>query len=217
MADLPITLFDVAVLAVLLVSTLLALSRGLVREVLALATWIGAAIATWYGFPLVRPLVKQAVGGDMLADLITGAGLFVVALVLLKLVARILAGGVDGAGLGFLDKMGGLAFGLARGIAVVCVGWLIMGAFVAADRQPDWVRHALLREPVEEGARWLQDLLPAGVAAEGREAVQKAGESARRLDTMRDVLVKPRETPADKPGYSEEQRREMDRLIKEGG
>ena len=85
MGDLPITLFDIAVLAVVALSALMALARGFVREVLGLLSWVGAAIITWYAFPAVQPLVRQALGGDLLADLATGGGLFVVSLVVLKI------------------------------------------------------------------------------------------------------------------------------------
>ena len=61
MDGLPFTLTDLAILAVVVVSGLLALSRGFVREVFALATWLGAGLATLYGFPYLKPYLHQVI------------------------------------------------------------------------------------------------------------------------------------------------------------
>ena len=44
------TLFDVAVVAVILLSTLLAFVRGAIREMLTIVAWLGAIALAWYGF-----------------------------------------------------------------------------------------------------------------------------------------------------------------------
>jgi membrane protein required for colicin V production len=217
MAHLPFTLFDVAVVAVILVSTVLALSRGLIREVVALASWVGAAAIAWYGFGAVRPLVKQAIASDLFADLATGAGLFIVALIVLKLVGAMVASGVRDIGLGPIDHVLGFAFGLARGVAFVCAAWLVASAVIQPDRQPDWVRGALLLPSVERGAEWLQQMLPARITADSREAAAKADQGARQLDSVRRMLGTDRTPPSGDKGYTDDQRRQMDKMFRPGG
>lgn len=218
MGDLPFTLFDIAVVVVIALSTLMALARGFVREVLGLVSWIGAAIITWYVFDAVRPLVRQIVGGDLLADLATGGGVFLIALIVLKVLGGIVASGIQGGGLGTLDRLAGLVFGFARGVALVCIGWLVIDALFAVDRQqPQWIEGSLLLPPVEQGAAWLQDALPGRVKEEGRTAAAKAGEGAKRLGAATDALREPQPGSSDDPGYPEKQRREMDQLFKPGG
>ena len=58
MADFPINLVDVTVIAILAISGIFALVRGLVHELLAVGSWIGAAIATLYFFPRAQPVVR---------------------------------------------------------------------------------------------------------------------------------------------------------------
>ena len=63
------TLVDGVVVAVILVSAILAYSRGFVREVLSIAGWVIAAVVAFVFAPQAEPLVKEIpVVGAYLAD-----------------------------------------------------------------------------------------------------------------------------------------------------
>ena len=47
----PITLLDILLLGVMLISGLLAMIRGFMREILSIAAWAAAAVATLYAYP----------------------------------------------------------------------------------------------------------------------------------------------------------------------
>lgn len=217
MAGLPFTLFDAGVVAVLVLSTVVALSRGLVREVVGLASWIGAALVAWYAFPAVRLLARDAIGTELIADLVAAAGVFLVPLVVFKIFGGIVANGVERIGLGGLDRLLGVAFGVARGAVLVCVAWLVFGALAGTERPPAWVQNAYLFGPVERGADLLRRLAPEALVADGRAAAERAGQSARQIDTLREVLGSQRAPKPGEPGYSEDQRRAMDELFKPDG
>ena len=70
----PINLTDAVVVLVILISGLLAFFRGLVHEVLAVISWIGAALATIYGFPYARPYATELITVPLIADADTGYG-----------------------------------------------------------------------------------------------------------------------------------------------
>lgn len=69
MSDLPVTLGDVIVVAILLASGLLAFVRGFVQEVLDVAAWIGAIVAAVYAYPLVAPLLLDVVSDTRIANI----------------------------------------------------------------------------------------------------------------------------------------------------
>ena len=71
--NLPVNVFDVGVIAVLLVSALLAYARGFVHEVLAVVGWIGAIVATFYGFPYLQPYARQLIPMDLVLALGSGS------------------------------------------------------------------------------------------------------------------------------------------------
>ena len=71
-----ITLLDVILLAVMLISAALAMVRGFTREVLSIASWVAAAAATFYFFEPARALAREYihVKPPQIADVI-GAGM----------------------------------------------------------------------------------------------------------------------------------------------
>ena len=173
--EFPVNLADVAVVAILLLSGLLAYSRGLVREVLAVAVWVGAGLAALYGFAHVRPLVHEYVPTPWLADIGAGAGLFVVAFLLFTVISRPVVRRVRDSAFRTADRSLGFLFGVVRGAVVVCLVFLLMSWLFPAGQQPEWITTASSRPYVEKGAQLLKLLVP----AEAQEAGASAAEATR--------------------------------------
>ena len=178
MDSLPINAFDLIVLAILLLSAILALARGFVREVLAIGSWIGAALVTRFAFPHVGPVARDAFDNptitdflwgfgygeehrDLLADVAGGLVTFVVAMTVLSILSTVVARIVQGSALSAVDRSLGLVFGLLRGGLVICLFYLLL-AWLIPDRRdrPDWIEQARSLPLVERGAELLLSLLP---------------------------------------------------------
>jgi membrane protein required for colicin V production len=154
------TWVDAVVLAVLALSALLALSRGLVREVLSLGAWVGAILAAVWALPRVRPQVHQWLGESPWVDPVAFALVFVISLIVLSIVARMLSNLVRGSVIGGLDRTLGLLFGLVRGAALVIVAYILAGMVVEVNRWPDAVLQSQSVWPAFYGARWVVDRIP---------------------------------------------------------
>ena len=150
--------FDLALVAVVGLSALFAFVRGVIREVVALATWvIGLVAAIAYAETLAgllpgletAPVAKEAIAfaAILLAVLIAGAA-----------VSRMLAGVVRAIGLGFVDRMLGAVFGVARGVLVVVVFALVAGVTTLPKR--DWWQNSTLGHPLAQAALALKPYLP---------------------------------------------------------
>lgn len=196
-----LTLFDLAVIAVVALSALLALARGAVREVLGLASWIGAAAVAFAGFAPARPLVGAYIQEPLLADAATLALVFVVPFILFRIIAGVVGNLVSAASLGSLDRLLGLAFGVFRGALIVCAAYLILSVFMAPERQPVWIREAQLLPQVREGAFMLTQVLP--------ENARLLGELVRPPDQSPAGTA----TGAAGQGYTDQQRENVDRLL----
>lgn len=157
MAGVPLTLFDAAVLAVILLSALLALLRGFTREMLAILAWIGAAFVAIKAFPLLQPSLRAHMSPLWLADLVLGAGLFVVMLVLLSVLSHGVAERVRGSRVGPLDRSLGFLFGLLRGVVVVVLVYAALDRLLPATQRPDWLHEARLATPLKSGTDYLLD------------------------------------------------------------
>jgi membrane protein required for colicin V production len=156
------TWVDLVVLGVLGVSALLAFSRGLVREVLGLAAWVGAIFIAIYAMPLVRPYFQRWLGENApWVDPAAFGAVFLVSLVILMILSRWASSMVRESAIGGLDRTLGLVFGLARGAALVVIAYIIAGMVVQVDRWPDVVLRSQAVWPVYRGAKWVVERIPA--------------------------------------------------------
>ncbi|MEO1274921.1 MAG: CvpA family protein [Pseudomonadota bacterium] len=126
------TLVDGGVLFVVLISSLLAYSRGFVREVLSILGWVAAAIAAFIFAPDVEPLIAEIpVVGDVLGNncelaVLAAFGIvFVGALVVASIFTPLISGAIQNSALGPLDQGLGFLFGVARGALLVIVALII--------------------------------------------------------------------------------------------
>jgi len=222
MNELPINPTDLAVAALLLVSGLLAFVRGFVKEILSVAGWIGAAIATLQFFPVARPYVRRYVEPTFLADALTGAAIFIATLVVLSLISHFLARRVRESSVSALDRSLGFLFGLVRGAVVVAIAYVLLALAVPPAEQPDWIRQARVVPLAEQWGRWLLLALP----AETRDDIEeKLGSDASLLDESADLVRKipkiriinrPQSAPDSPPekGYNATVREGLERLLR---
>lgn len=152
------TLVDIVVFAIIGISVLLGVIRGLVRELLSLAGWVVAFAAANFAGPVVARLLPQSLGSEEIRLLAAFVLVFVAALVAMSLVTLLVSNLVKSAGFGVPDRVLGGAFGLARGALVVMVLVLLAG-LTPLPAQAAW-RNALLRGGLEAAAGQVKEWLP---------------------------------------------------------
>ena len=126
------TIIDGIVAVIIVLSALLAYSRGLVRETLAIAGWVAAAVLGFIFAPQVEPLVKEVpVIGDFIAEscelgvIAAFAAVFAVALILVSLFTPLFSSIVQRSALGGLDQGLGFLFGVVRGVLLVAIAFFV--------------------------------------------------------------------------------------------
>lgn len=129
------TIVDGVVAGVILISAVLAFSRGFVREVLAIAGWVVAAIVAYLFAHQAEPLMKEIpVAGDFLADscelsiLAAFTAVFAIALIVVSVFTPLFSSLVQKSALGGFDQGLGFVFGVLRGAVLIAI------AFVLYDR-----------------------------------------------------------------------------------
>ena len=137
------TVVDGVVAVLIILSAILAYSRGLVRELMAILGWIGAAILAFIFAPQAQPLVKELpVVGEFLRDscelsiIAAFAGVFAIGLVLAALFTPLLSSAVQRSALGGVDQALGFLFGVARGVLLVLIAFVVFDRAVAANTVP---------------------------------------------------------------------------------
>lgn len=134
------TIIDGIVALVIVLSALLAYSRGLVREALAIAGWVVAAILAFLFAPQVEPLVKEVpVVGDFIADscelsmIAAATAIFAVALIATSLITPLFSSLVQRSALGGIDQGLGFLFGVARGVLLVAIAYFVYDTVVTSQ------------------------------------------------------------------------------------
>ena len=152
------TIFDYAVLAILVLSILLSVVRGVVRELLSLAGWVIAFMVASSFAAAFAPMLPSAIVGDQFRSVLAFASIFLSALLAMGLLTMLISALVKTAGLGFADRFMGSLFGFARGLLVVLLAVLAAG-LTTVPQEPFW-KKATLSAPLETVAMMILPWLP---------------------------------------------------------
>jgi membrane protein required for colicin V production len=213
-----VTAFDFVIIAIILLSSVFAFSRGLVREALSIAAWVLAAVIAFYAFPYVLPFVGRYVPKGAVADIVAGAGVFLVALVLLHMIARMLAGRVKSSHLSAVDRTLGLLFGLARGLVLACILYIALAWFLpAGEHRPQWFAESRTLPYLAAGADRLEQYFPrsARPAEPGRSTTEVEQEAEKAIGAFINPAPSQGARANDPPVYSPGEQRDLNRLIQQ--
>lgn len=156
----PFSLLDLIVLGVVLISALLAAVRGFTREVLAIASWVIAAVAALMLHPQLLPIVKQHIGNPTVALAVSIAAIFLITLLIVSFITVRLSDLVLDSRIGAVDRTLGFAFGAARGLLVCIIAYIFFNWLVPEKMQPEWARSATIKPFLQSSGDKLMAMLP---------------------------------------------------------
>ncbi len=151
---------DIVVAAVVLLSALLAFLRGFFAEVMSIVGWVGAAAVALIAWPFALPYVQQYIRSQILADILTVGGVFVIALIVLTLIGQLVTGLLDRSPFAVVNRPLGLVFGVARGAVLICFAYLVVDKMIVPDVRPAWLLEARSLPYAAAGAQLILDLVP---------------------------------------------------------
>jgi membrane protein required for colicin V production len=169
------SLLDLIVLVVVLISALLAMMRGFVREVLTLVSWAAAAVAAYLLYKLPLPLVKSFLDNTTAATIVSAAAIFLLALIIVSFASMKIADFVLDSRVGAVDRGLGFLYGVARGLLLMVVAqafflWL-------AQTTPAWVAQSRSKPILEALGNTLMDALPQDLEASLKKVFGDRGSS----------------------------------------
>lgn len=165
------TIVDAVVAVIILLSAILAYSRGVVREVMAILGWVAAAVLAFIFAPQAEPLIKQIpvldkfLGDSCELSIIAAfAGVFALALIVMSILTPLFSSAVQRSALGGIDQGLGFLFGVLRGLVLVAVAFVVYDRAIANAALPvvDNSRSAQIFASVEEN---LNSQVPADAPA----------------------------------------------------
>jgi membrane protein required for colicin V production len=152
------TLIDLALLAVILVSALIGLARGLLRETLSLIAWIAALGIAWIYHGEVAELLTAQIEQPSVRLGVAFVGIVLVVLILGAILGSLVSLLIRKAHLGALDGALGFVFGAARGALLVAMGVYL--ASLTPMPEEDWWQRSHTIGQFQAVADWVLSLVP---------------------------------------------------------
>jgi membrane protein required for colicin V production len=210
----PFTLLDGILIFVMIVSAVLAMIRGLTREVFSVGSWIAAAAAAYFLWERMLPFTEKYVDDRNLALGVTIAGIFFITLLVVSLITMRISDFVLDSRAGPLDRTLGFIFGAARGLILVIIAVLFINFFIAPERQPGWIAMAKSKPWLDSLGSDLMARLPEDPEAEILQKLR--GETQPAVQPSAGTPPDPDTPPASAssgPGIATDDQNELERQI----
>lgn len=151
-------LIDYVIIAIIVISAIVGLARGFVREVIALGVWAAALAAAWFFYQPVAVYLEPWISTPTLRIGAAALLLIFIVLILGAVLAWLLTLLVEKTGLTGTDRVLGLAFGAARGAVVVAL-LVFLASLTPLTQEPMWTDAKLLGQ-FKDLAQWMLDQVP---------------------------------------------------------
>jgi membrane protein required for colicin V production len=207
-----VTAFDAVILGALLLSGLLAMLRGFMRESLSAVAFVAAALGAIWMLPVLREPAREAIQPGWAADTAAIVGAFLLIFLAITLITSSLSKSLQRGEPGMLDRVGGLAFGVGRGLVLLALFVLAYTYVVRPDRPAEWLTEARLYPLIASTAAALQELAPESsrIAAVPLPDALEIPATERADSTP--AAAEP-SLPGEEAGYGERTRQSLDQLI----
>ncbi len=223
---------DVIILIVVAISALIALSRGLVKEVLSIVGWVLATLAVIYILPVVMPFAKEYISNGYIAGVVSALCILILFFIIWIYATAGVVGKIRTSKLNGMDRMLGLFFGIARAFLLVVLFYILVSWMIPVDRQSEALTKSKYFQLAGKFAQPLEAMIPEETIKLIKEKTQTSDEKKAEkeeeddsdVDALFEKLAQPKVKKSAKEkakqavkenfsGYKESERDNLDRLI----
>ena len=160
---------DVAILIVVAISALIALSRGLIKEVLSIIGWVLSLAAVVYLMPVFTPIVANYVENGSVAAVATASGIVIIFFIFWIILTAKIIGSIRKSKLSGLDRVLGLFFGIFRAFLLVILCYILINWMVPKENQAKVMQESKYFNIAGSFAKPIEDLIPESTLAKIKE------------------------------------------------
>lgn len=229
---------DVIILIVVAISALIALSRGLIKEVLSIVGWVLGCAAVIYLLPVLTPVAGVYIKNSTMAGIATSLFILIVFLICWILLTGNLVGKVRNSKLGNVDRLLGLFFGILRAFLLVILVYILISWIQPRDKWSETFKESKYFNIAGDFAQPIEKLIPADTLEAIRSKTQaldekedgekpvaqiKSPDEKSETDKLFEKLAQPQvkkvkkkvhdEIEEEFKGYNQSERNNLDRLI----
>lgn len=126
---------DVVFLVIVGVSALVAIARGVTKELLSIIGWVLAGVSVYYLLPVVDPIMKKYIASEVLSGLVSGMVILIMFCIFWVLAADKISTQIRFSKLSSLDRILGFIFGIFRGVVIVVLLQIMISSLIPEESQ----------------------------------------------------------------------------------
>ena len=126
---------DVVFLVIVGVSALVAIARGVTKELLSIIGWVLAGVSVYYLLPVVDPIMKKYIASEVLSGLVSGMVILIMFCIFWVLAADKISTQIRFSKLSALDRILGFIFGIFRGVVIVILLQIMISSLIPEESQ----------------------------------------------------------------------------------
>jgi membrane protein required for colicin V production len=155
----PAWVFDAIIVGLMILSAVMSIGRGLIREAFSVISFTIGGLAAWLCVKFFEPPLKSMISPNE-PSVIPAAILVVIGFLVAYLLAAFLGSRLSklihsSPEIGALDRIAGAIFGLARGILAAILFVLLMHQVVRPGEEPDWIAKSTTYPYLNAAAGWV--------------------------------------------------------------
>ncbi len=169
---------DVIILIVIAISALIALSRGLIKEVLSIIGWVLGIAAIVYLLPILTPFAKLYIESGWLAGIVTSLCILILFLIIWIMFTSKIIGKIRKSKLNGIDRFLGLFFGIARACLLIILFNIMVTWMIPEENQSEVFTESRYFQIAGNFAKPIEDLIPESTLQIIRDKTRQVGDEA---------------------------------------
>lgn len=165
---------DVIILIIVGISALIALSRGLIKEVLSIIGWVLGTSAIIYLLPIFSPIASLYIKSGTMAGVVTSLFILIVFLIIWIMVTGKVISKIRNSKLSNIDRILGLFFGIVRAFLLVVLVYILINWMVPKDKQAKALTESKYFNIAGEFAKPIESLIPESTLKTIRDKTSEA-------------------------------------------
>jgi membrane protein required for colicin V production len=170
-----ITGLDVILVVIVLISALLAMTRGFSRELFTIVSWGAAGAAALFAYVRLRePFHAEfSFEPEIIGTALLVGGVFIITLIIVSLITMRISDSLMESRAGALDRTLGFIYGALRGLLLVVVAYFLYSSVVPLQNQPEWMANARARPLLDNVGDKVIALIPEDIEILVRDALNR--------------------------------------------
>ena len=166
---------DIAILIIVAISALIALGRGLVKEVLSIVGWVMAGVSVIYLLPVLNPFMMKYIESGWMSGVVTASLIIIIFMIIWIYATAGVVGKIRTSKLSGLDRMLGLFFGVVRAFLLVILMYILISWMMPVKSQPELLKKSKYFQIAGNFAEPIEKLIPKDTLDAIKEKTSEVG------------------------------------------